>query len=61
MPELQTSNSVPHGSQPSPRVSHPAPLILRARFLKGALIPIDPLDLPEGSEVLLELRIPPKK
>jgi probable phosphoglycerate mutase len=61
MPELQTSNSVPHGSQPSPRVSHPAPLILRARFLKGALIPIEPLDLPEGGEVLLELRIPPKK
>jgi ribonuclease HI len=61
MPGRQTSSSASYGSQPSPRDSHPAPLVLRARFVKGALVPIEPLDLPEGGEVLLELRIPPKK
>jgi len=57
----QTSSSAPQGSQPPPRVSRPAPLVLRARFVKGALVPIEPLDLPEGAELLLELRIPPKE
>lgn len=32
---------------------------LRARFVKGVLVPADPLDLPEGSEVTLEIRTPP--
>ena len=57
----QTSSSAPQGSQPPPRVSRPAPLVLRARFVKGALVPIEPLDLPEGAELLLELRIQPKE
>jgi ribonuclease HI len=30
---------------------------IRARFVKGALIPAEPLDLPEGTEVSLDLRI----
>jgi len=60
-PRRQTSSSAPHDSEPSPHASRPAPLVLRARFAKGALVPIEPLDLPEGAEVLLELRIPPKE
>lgn len=33
---------------------------IRARFTNGILTPAEPLDLPEGSEVLLEIRIPPR-
>lgn len=29
---------------------------IRARFAKGVLVPVEPLDLPEGSEVLLDIR-----
>ena len=61
MPGRQTSGSTPQGSQPSPRLSRPARVALRARFVKGALVTIEPLDLPEGAEVVLELRIPPKE
>jgi probable phosphoglycerate mutase len=57
----QTSSSAPQGSQPPPRASRPARTVLRARFVKGALVPIEPLDLPEGAELLLELRNPPKE
>jgi ribonuclease HI len=32
----------------------------RARFVKGALVPVEPLELAEGAEVLLDLRIAPK-
>jgi ribonuclease HI len=61
MPSRQTSSSAPHGSQSSPRASRPARTVLRARFVKGALVPIEPLDLPEGAEITIELRIPPKE
>lgn len=33
---------------------------IRARFVNGALIPVEPLNLPEGAEVSLDLRIPLK-
>ena len=36
-------------------------LSLLARFTKGALVPFEPLELPEGAEVTIELHIPPKK
>src|SRR5271155_2427130 len=32
----------------------------RARYVNGVLVPTVPLDLPEGTEVLLDLRISPK-
>jgi ribonuclease HI len=36
---------------------HPAqPRKIRARFRNGALVPLDPLDLPEGSEVEISVR-----
>jgi ribonuclease HI len=61
VPGRQTSSSAPHSSQSSPRASRPANTVLRARFVRGALVPIEPLDLPEGAEITIELRIPPNK
>jgi ribonuclease HI len=52
------TSSTPSLSSFNPR---PSSLSLRARFVKGALLPLQPLDLPEGAEVTLELRIPPKE
>lgn len=47
-----------------PAASGPAtargPRRIRARFAKGVLVPCDPLELPEGTEVSLDLRIPLK-
>jgi ribonuclease HI len=51
----------PHTSQHSPLAPRPAPFAVRARFVNGALVPIEPLELPEGAEVTIELRIPPKE
>jgi len=34
---------------------------IRARFVRGVLVPNEPLDLPENSEVLLEIRSPLNK
>jgi ribonuclease HI len=34
-------------------------LRLRARVVKGALVPLEPIDLPEGSIVDLDIRLPP--
>lgn len=61
MPGRQPSSSAPHGSQSSPGASRPARTVLRARFVRGALVPIEPLDLPEGAEITIELRISPKE
>lgn len=33
------------------------PRKIRARFVNGSLIPIEPLDLPEGAEIAIEFRI----
>jgi ribonuclease HI len=59
------ANAAPHGtpnaSQHSPLSPRPAPLAVRARFVGGALVPVEPLELPEGAEVTIELRIPPKE
>ena len=55
------SNAVPRTSQPSPPETGASSLQIRARLVKGALVPVQPLDLPEGAEVTLEVRILPKK
>lgn len=36
------------------------PRALRARYIKGSLILNEPMDLPEGTEVVLEVTLPPK-
>ncbi len=46
------------GADASPRSLALAPRTIRARFVNGALVPSEPLDLPEGSEVFLTLRKP---
>ena len=54
-------------SEPARQTSQPArrrsasSLRIRARFLNGVLVPAESLDLPEGSEVLLDLRKPLSK
>jgi ribonuclease HI len=35
--------------------------LVRARFVNGNLVPAEKIDLPEGTEILVELRIPPKE
>lgn len=66
--------STPHGeaqllatkekSEPVPRELQPArrrsasSLRIRARFLNGVLVPVESLDLPEGCEVMLDVRKP---
>jgi ribonuclease HI len=47
---------------PALRNSDPVklPRALRARYVKGALILNEPMDLPEGTEVVLEVTLPPK-
>jgi ribonuclease HI len=52
-------NSEP-AHQPSrrARLASPASLKIRARFLNGVLVPVESLDLPEGSEVMLDVRRP---
>jgi ribonuclease HI len=34
---------------------------IRAQYIRGAFVPAEPVDLPEGSEVTLDLRIPMKQ
>jgi ribonuclease HI len=45
------------GSRPLHSPASPSRTV-RARFLNGALVPAEPLNLPEGSDVLLTLRKP---
>ena len=44
----------------APKAASPTQRI-RAHFVKGVLVPFEPLDLDEGSEVSLDLRIPLKE
>jgi hypothetical protein len=46
----------------TPRPAHANPSrTIRARYVRGTFVPADPVDLPEGSEVTLDLRIPLKQ
>jgi ribonuclease HI len=43
---------------PAPTPTRPNPArSIRARFVQGVFVPADPVDLPEGSEVALDIRI----
>jgi probable phosphoglycerate mutase len=48
-PPARASVTAPHTSETSHRI--------RARFIKGVLVPIEPLDLPEGAEIAIEFRV----
>jgi ribonuclease HI len=60
-----------HAASPAPstKAASPAPeddaqpklpRALRARYVNGNLVPSRPLDLPDGTEVVLEVTLPPK-
>ena len=64
----RTGGHIPR-SQPTSRASSspqftrdvsPATQRVRAHYVKGVLVPLDPLDLPEGAEVAFDLPIPRK-
>jgi len=46
-------------SEPSHPVARPRPV--RARFADGVFVPTGPIDLPEGTEVLLDVRLAQKE
>jgi ribonuclease HI len=48
-------------SKPAAPKAAPPSLRIRAHFVKGVLVPFEPLDLDEGAEVSLDLRIPLKE
>jgi ribonuclease HI len=50
----------PPAPAPGPVRANPSRTI-RARFVRGVFVPADSVDLPEGSEVTLDLRIPLKQ
>jgi ribonuclease HI len=54
VPKFESRGS---NSEPAARRSS---ISVRARLSKGVLVPAEPLDLPEGSEVTLDIRITPK-
>ena len=53
---LDETSSKPSASRLDTNAATPQPRKIRARFRNGALVPIDPVDLPEGSEVEVTLR-----
>jgi probable phosphoglycerate mutase len=66
-PIREASRSVEPGTRPatgeSPTRRHGAfgPRSIRARFVGGVLVPCEPLEIPEGTEVVLNLRSPSEK
>jgi ribonuclease HI len=60
---LDETSGTPRRSQqevPAANPQPPQPRKIRARFRNGALVPLDPLDLAEGSEVEILVRPVPK-
>jgi ribonuclease HI len=56
------ANQIPLDRAPRPAVRASAQTrVVRARFVKGNLVPVEPLDLPEGAEVTLDLHISQKE
>ena len=57
IPKFESRNSRTENQDTTPVRS----TALRARFVKGALLPVEPLDLPEGAEVTVHIKFPPKE
>jgi ribonuclease HI len=47
-------------SRPAAAVRSDPPRRIRAHVVKGVLVPSEPIDLPEGAEVAIEIRVTPK-
>jgi probable phosphoglycerate mutase len=60
MDETSGAPRRPQLDAPAANLQPPRPRKIRARFRNGALIPLDPLDLAEGSEVEILVRPVPK-
>ncbi|HEY0701818.1 MAG TPA: reverse transcriptase-like protein [Candidatus Acidoferrales bacterium] len=60
-PEHRASgeNAPAHPAAPESAAAQ-LPRALRARYVSGNLVPSQPLDLPDGTEVVLEVTLPPK-
>jgi len=54
--EIASAPTRPAQQVPAPPRANPA-LTRRARFVQGVFVPTDPVDLAEGSEVTLDIRI----
>jgi ribonuclease HI len=56
--ESRANSLSAQGSAPATAGSNPQvePRRIRARFANGVLVPIEPLDLPEGTEIAIEFR-----
>jgi len=50
---LEVKREEAHAAPPKP---HTRPRQIRARYVNGVLVPADPLDLPEGAELVLDVR-----
>src|SRR5271156_2264531 len=59
-PATATSKPAAEASMPQDSRAVKLPRALRARYIRGALVINEPLDLPEGTEVVLEVTLPPK-
>ncbi len=71
--DLRDPVAVRHGDDPSLEVKREElraaadrkpvarPRQIRARYANGVLVPTGPLDLPEGAEVVMDIRLPLKE
>ncbi|MGH9714526.1 MAG: reverse transcriptase-like protein [Candidatus Acidiferrales bacterium] len=59
--ENRASKTEIRSAAPAHQAPRSSSFSVRARFMNGALVPVEPLDLPEGAEVTLDLRIPKKE
>jgi ribonuclease HI len=56
------ARATPAPAQTPPRPAHANPSrTIRARYARGVFVPVDSVDLPEGTEVTLDIRIPLKQ
>jgi len=60
-PGSETAPATPRADPPAIRPAAPRPQRVRATFTRGVLVPDEPLDLPENSHVLLDIRNPQDK
>jgi ribonuclease HI len=59
-PDAARPALAPTPTTPGPAHANPSRTV-RARYVRGVFVPSDPIDLPEGSEVTLDIRTPLKQ
>jgi ribonuclease HI len=58
--KTENRNSIPKFRDDNPKME-PAARNIRARFRGGVLVPVEPLDLPDGAEVILTIKPAPHR